>query len=127
MTHPPDHEPPGGDPTFAGYQQAPPPGGYYPPPYGYPGPPPYRPTNDMAVVSLIMAFVFAPLGIVFGVIARKQIRERGEEGEGLALAGLITSIVFTALWVIGIIAFIAFFATMLDRIPDTGTEVTTPR
>jgi peptidyl-prolyl cis-trans isomerase B (cyclophilin B) len=52
----------------------PPPYGEYPPPepgyYGNPGVPGYgyppRGTNGMAVASLVCAFLFFPLGIVFG-------------------------------------------------------------
>lgn len=51
----------------------------------------------MAILALVFGFVFPILGIVFGTIARKQIRETGEKGDGLALAGLIVGIVFTAL------------------------------
>ena len=43
-----------------------------------------RPTNTMAILSLVFAFVFFPLGTVFGVIARRQITRTGEEGRGLA-------------------------------------------
>ena len=62
-------------------QPAPPPG-YYP---AYPAYPPPRPTNSMAVVALVSALVFAPLGIVFGHIALSQIRRSGEEGHGPAV------------------------------------------
>ena len=58
-------------------------------------------TNTMAILALVFAFVFSPLGIVFGHIAKKQIRERNEQGEGLATAGLIIGYIFTALYVIG--------------------------
>jgi hypothetical protein len=51
----------------------------------------------MAILSLVFAFVFAPAGIVLGHIARRQIRERGEEGAGVATAGLILSYIFTGL------------------------------
>jgi len=49
------------------------------------------PTNTMAVLSLVFAFVFTPLGVVFGHMARSQIKRTGEQGDGLALAGLIIS------------------------------------
>src|SRR5215475_306012 len=84
------------------------PPGYPPPPYGgaqpYPGygyPPPVAATNTMAILSLVMSFVFSPLGIVFGHIARKQMRQTGEQGHGLATAGLIIGYIFTALMVLG--------------------------
>lgn len=64
---------------------------------GYPAAPQSSTTNTMAILALIFAFVFAPLGIVFGHIARKQIKERGEQGSGLATAGLILGYVFTGL------------------------------
>jgi hypothetical protein len=55
------------------------------------------PTNTMAILSLVFAFVFCPLAIVFGHVARKQIRERGEGGSGLAMSGLVLGYVFTAI------------------------------
>lgn len=80
--------------------------------YGYPysGYGPASQTNTMAILALVFAFVFSPLGIVFGHIARKQIRERGEGGSGLATAGLILGYVFTALMVaycVGVVVLVA--------------------
>ena len=108
-----------GDPPTAGY--APP--GYAPPGYGAPqygppgyGPPPpafYRPgTNTMAVLALVLAFVLAPVGIVLGVLARKEIRRTGEEGDGLALAGIIVGSVVTAFWALLILFWIIAFASL---------------
>lgn len=86
------------DPYAPGQQ--PPPGGY-PPPYGYG--PPSRGTNGFAIAALVCAFVCSPLGLIFGFIARSQIRQTGEGGDGLALAGIIisaVSIAFAFLWFI---------------------------
>jgi hypothetical protein len=99
-----------------------PPPGYPQPPLGaygaYPGyPPPARGTNTMAILALVFAFVFAPAGIVFGIIARNQIARTGEEGEGLALAGLIVGAVFTLLIVAYIIFMVAIFAAAFSTIP----------
>ena len=107
----PDYGPPQGPPP--GYQvpptyQAPP--GYGPPPgypgYGYPPPGYPRPTNTMAILALVFAFVFAPAGLVMGIVARKQIDRTGEEGSGLALAGIIVGAIFTAIWVMVIVFWI---------------------
>jgi hypothetical protein len=60
-------------------------------------------TNVMAILALVFAFIFAPLGIVFGAVAKRQIRQTGEQGEGLAKAGFWLGIVFTVfslLWVV---------------------------
>jgi peptidyl-prolyl cis-trans isomerase B (cyclophilin B) len=93
-----------------------------PSPYEYPPPPPYgpaggpygypqpRPTNGMAIASLVCAFLFAPLGIVFGHVSLSQIRRTGEEGRGLAIAGLVISYLLTVLAVLLVVATIVFAA-----------------
>lgn len=86
----------------------------------YPQQPGYYPvvgaaghTNTMAILSLVFAFIFSPLAIVFGHIARKQIRERGEGGAGLATAGLVLGYVFLILG----IAWAIFVFTYLKNHP----------
>ncbi len=71
----------------------PPPGPYPYPPYPYP-PAPQR-TNGLAIASLVCAFLFAPLGILFGHLSLSQIKRSGEEGRGLAIAGLVIGYVIT--------------------------------
>jgi len=61
---------------------------------------PAAPTNTMAILSLVFAFVFAPLAIVFGHMAKKQIKQTGEGGDGLATAGLVMGYIFTGLAVL---------------------------
>jgi hypothetical protein len=109
--------PVGFQPAGYGYPQMPgypppgyvaPPPGYAPPPPGYGAPPPYgyapygypQPitrTNPLAIVALVAVFVFSPIGIVLGHIARGQIRRSGEAGDGLALAALIVGYVLIGL------------------------------
>ncbi len=69
-----------------------------------------RPTNTMAILALVMAFVFAPAGLVLGIVARKQIARTGEEGSGLALAGIIVGGIFTAIFVLFIVLWVVAFA-----------------
>ena len=102
-----------------GYGPPPPQGSYgpvpgYGPAPGYgPYPPQYRrPTNTMAILALVLAFVFAPVGLVMGIIARKQIRQTGEEGDGLALAGIIVGAIGCAIFVLVIIFWIITFAAL---------------
>ena len=84
----------------------PPPEGYGPPPGQQPpqpgyGPPPGwappRGTNTMAIIGLVMIFVFTPAALVFGIIARKQIKQTGEQGDGMALASIICGAISVAL------------------------------
>jgi Domain of unknown function (DUF1707)/Domain of unknown function (DUF4190) len=54
--------------------------------------PPGRPMNSLAVASLICALIPGITGIgavATGIIARRQIRETGERGAGLAAAGIV--------------------------------------
>lgn len=99
---PPQYAPPGyGQQPYgqAPYGQAP----YGPGPYGQPGYPYGRPTNSLAILSLVLAFVFAPAGLITGIIARRQIRQTHEDGDGLALAGIIVGGIVTALFVLMIV------------------------
>lgn len=80
------------------------------PPYGYPPP---RPTNGMAVASMVLGILWlywigSVLALVFGYTARKQIRERGEGGDGMAVAGIVLGWVGVGVFVIVVIALIAF-------------------
>jgi peptidyl-prolyl cis-trans isomerase B (cyclophilin B) len=96
----------------------PPPYGAYPPtydPYGYPRP---RPTNGMAIASLICAFVFAPLGIIFGHISLSQIKRTGEEGHGLAVAGLVISYLITVGTILVMAAVVWFTIAVARHLDD---------
>ncbi|WP_189078554.1 DUF4190 domain-containing protein [Mangrovihabitans endophyticus] len=85
-----------GQPAYGqpGYGQP----GYGQPPYGQP----YASaqTNTMAILALVVAFFFAPAAIVLGHVAKKQIRQSGEQGDGLATAGLWLGYIFTGLYLL---------------------------
>jgi hypothetical protein len=80
--------------------------------YGPPGYPPVygRPTNTMAILSLVMAFTFPPAGLILGIIARRQIRQTREDGDGLALAGIIVGGIATALFALMMIFMVVAFS-----------------
>lgn len=73
-----------------------PPAGFYPP-YAQPE------TNIFAILSLVLSFFTGILGIIFGHIARHQIKRTGQAGNGMALAGLIIGYVFVGLYILFII------------------------
>jgi Domain of unknown function (DUF4190) len=105
-------QPPFGQP-YGQIQSPPPP----PPPPAYGFPPPQK-TNTMAILGLVFAFVFSPLGIVFSAIGLSQVKQRRENGRGIALAGLIVSIVFTLFWILVVIG------ALVARTTDVGTSAT---
>jgi hypothetical protein len=103
------------DPTLPAYyptDQA----GAQPPAYGPPQPPyqvvpgyasPYgppvaaAPTNGLAIASMITAILgFGFIAAIMGHVAKRQIAERGEQGDGFALAGIIVGWVTTGIWVL---------------------------
>jgi hypothetical protein len=70
-----------------------PPYGQQPYGYGYPYSPPQR-TNGMAIASMVLGILWiywigSILALIFGYVARTQIRERGEAGNGMAIAGIV--------------------------------------
>jgi hypothetical protein len=76
-------------------------------------------TNGLAIASLacgIGQFAFGPVAtipaIVLGHMARRQIKRTGEQGAGLALAGLILGWAAVALAIIAIVVGMAAFAGM---------------
>jgi hypothetical protein len=103
----PGYGPPGyGPPPAYGPPAYGPPPGYgpgYGPAYGY-----ARPTNTMAILALVFIFVFSPASLVLGLIARRQIRETGEQGDGMALAGVIVGGISVGLFALGILFFVVF-------------------
>ena len=91
--------------------------GYQPPGQGYPPPPSAGgATNTMAIISLVLSlaglvtWITAPVGAILGHVARRQIRERGEQGEGLALAGIIVGWAITGLGLLACCGIIAIAA-----------------
>jgi hypothetical protein len=86
-----------GHPNHTGWHPSEP-----PPRVVYVSPPPT--TNSLAIAALISVFVFLPLGIVFGHLARGQIKRTGEGGKGLATAALIIGyspiLIFAAIFVV---------------------------
>ncbi len=70
-------------------------------------------TNTMAIIGFVMSFILAIAGLICSIIARKQIRESGEKGMGLATAGLIISIVEMALSFIAVLIYVIVIAAAL--------------
>jgi hypothetical protein len=71
------------------------------------------PTNSNATVALILGIasllvcsLAGPVAVIIGQRARREIRQTGEQGDGMALAGVITGAIATALLAIVILALV---------------------
>ncbi len=135
----PPGPPQGGQPPYPGQPGPPqyggqPQYGQQPPPYGMPpmspiqgnpyqqGPP--QGTNGLAIASLILGILSMVLfSVILGVIALRQVKERNQNGRGLAIAGIAISGVWVLLIGVGIVVALAT-ADEPDR--DASGQVTTP-
>lgn len=79
-----------------------------------PSPPPGRPLNTYALLSLVLSLVvFPPLGIYFGRKAKQQIAETGESGIELATVGEIIGWVLSSVLGLMMCVWCAFAATIV--------------
>ena len=94
----------------------------------YPQPPviwapiPARRVNGFATLSVVFAFVFAPVGAVFGHLGLSQIRRTGGRGRERAVIGLTLSYAFTLI----AIAVLVIWTVMGVRSSTVGTSPTAP-
>jgi hypothetical protein len=69
-------------------------------------PPPARQMNTNALLALLLAIlVFAPIGIILGRKAKRQIAETGESGIELATVAEIYGWVVTGITVVAVVFF----------------------
>jgi hypothetical protein len=94
----------------------------------YPQPPiiwaptPARPINAFATLSVVFAFLFAPVGAVFGHLGLSQIRRTGERGRERAVIGLTLSYAFTLVAV----AVLVIWTVVGMRAGRSSTVATSP-
>ena len=86
----------------------------------YSAPPPAAGTNVLAIIALVASFFVPIAGIICGHIALAQIKRTGEQGRGLALAGLIIGYVFTAL----ILLYFLFIIVVIVIAAGSGAAAT---
>lgn len=123
MSYPPQQPGNWSDPSWSA-QQPVGAGDYQPtayPSYGYPlvASPPT--TNGLAIAALVCSIagvascITAPVGAILGHVARRQIRERGEGGDGMALAGIIIGWILTAVMLLVIAFYVVVFIMALTH------------
>jgi eukaryotic-like serine/threonine-protein kinase len=74
-----------------------------PPVISAPPPPPRHETNTFATLSVVFAFVFAPVGAVLGHLGLSQIRRTGQRGHDRALIGLTLSYAFIVIALVAVV------------------------
>ncbi|WP_165975928.1 DUF4190 domain-containing protein [Actinomadura rubrisoli] len=136
MTYPSDPGHPGNDPH--GGPPMPPQSSYPPPmPGGAPPPMPGGPsygsgqqsndgkTNGLAIASLVTGLLncFFLLGAVLGVIALRQIGQRGGKGKGMAIAGIALS----CIWAVGSVTLTIMLLSSDSDDGKSGDKITLPK
>jgi len=115
---------------FPGTPPPPPPGGTYP---GGWAPPPSHGTNGLAVAALICGLFWiggigSLLGVIFGIVALSQIRQRGGAGRGMAIAGIVLGglgIVATIAAALLAVAFVSEVSESVDTKALAAVEIET--
>jgi len=92
-----------------------------------PAPAPSGEVNTLATLSIVFAFVFAPVGAVLGHLALAQISRRGERGRDRALIGLTLSYLFILFAVVALIVWLIIGSGLRSSpTQTTRTTMTTP-
>lgn len=96
-------------------------------PYGYP---PTPTTNGLAIASLVVSIISLTaclgatgiVGAILGHVAKGQIRQRNDQGGGLATAGIIIGWIGFALFLLGVAAMIALGVWAESSVDDCYTH-----
>lgn len=76
-----------------------------------------RDRNTFAIVGFILSFVSSILGLVFSILAFRQLKDTRCTDRNFALAGIIISSVSIGLAVIGVIIYLMVFFGILMTLP----------
>lgn len=70
--------------------------------------------NDFAVLGLIFSLFVGLPGLIFSIIGLNRIKKTGEDGKGMAIAGIIISIFNILVSIVAVIFFVAFVVALED-------------
>ena len=74
--------------------------------------------NDFAVLGLIFSLFVGLPGLIFSIIGLNRIKKTGEDGKGMAIAGIIISIFNILVSIVALIFFVAFIVALEDASND---------
>jgi hypothetical protein len=102
-------------------------GAPFPNQFAWSYPPLNRRVNNMALASMIVSlasFVTCPLlgllGVYLGTRARTEIKARGDDGDGMALAGIVAGWVAAALSVLVVVIYAVAIGFVLSLAATNG-------
>jgi len=72
-------------------------------------------SNTMAVLGLVFAFIMPLLGLIFSCIGLGNAKRMNGEGRGLAIAGLVISILWIVLAIVMVIVVVAVGVSFVDN------------
>jgi hypothetical protein len=99
-------------------QQGPPPAGTFPP--VAPAPPTPQGTNGLSIAGFILAIFVAPVGFILSIIGLVLAGRRGQKGKGLAIAGIVISVLIMGGATAAVVALGGKVATLTDPGCTTG-------
>lgn len=74
---------------------------------------PLPPLHNLAVASMVFAFLAPPIGIALGAIARGEIRASQERGHALATLAIVVGCILSGLAAVLVMVLVAGFALMM--------------
>ena len=78
-------------------------------------------TNTLALVGFILSFFVPIVGLILSIIGKKQIKETGEGGNGLATAGIIISAIDLGFSLLSVIIYIAIYGSLMTAACSAGS------
>jgi len=69
-------------------------------------------TNGIAILAIILGFVFPIGGIIAGAVALAQVKRTGEKGRGLAITGIVAGAIISVLTILAVIGLLIFSFTV---------------
>lgn len=81
------------------------------------------PTDVVSIVGLVMAFLLAPVGLVLSIVGLSRTSGGKRKGRGLAIAGIIVSVVMSLVIAAAVVALVALGNFIADEADTTLDEL----
>ncbi|MBF8188722.1 DUF4190 domain-containing protein [Nonomuraea sp. K274] len=78
----------------------------------------------LGIIGLVFCGITSIPGVILGHVALSRIKRTGEEGQGMAVGGLVTSYITVVIWVLCWIIFGGMILTLIgiaETVPDYDT------